>query len=164
MSDIAVKDAEAADQEAEDSAGAIDGVVVDPDLVFTTKPKPHLSQESAADRMVAFQLDDATYYLVKPRKWEDLLVELEETQARRATGPDVLWTGWDFLERVIVPESLRRLLARVKDDNDDLERADLFLLIPQIIHKLAARENGRKAAPAGPRPARAKAGRGAARG
>ncbi|MFI6290001.1 hypothetical protein ACIBEJ_00360 [Nonomuraea sp. NPDC050790] len=132
MSDVAVKDTEAA-------APAVD-VAVDPDLVFTTKPKPHLSTESVADRMVAFELDGATYFLVKPRKWEDLLVELEETQARRATGPDVLWAGWDFLERVIVPESLRRLMARVKNDSDDLERADLFLLIPQIIQKLAAKE------------------------
>ncbi|MDP9869229.1 MULTISPECIES: hypothetical protein [Streptosporangium] len=155
MSDAAVKDnAQAAAGEAE-----MEEVVVDPELVFTTKTKPHLTKTSVEERTVVFQLDGETYYLVKPRKWEDLLVSLKETAARRATGPDVLWQGWEFLHTVVTAESLRRLLSRAKDD-DDFERSDLFNLIPQIIRTLHAKEQA-GAGSRQPRPARARAARSA---
>ncbi|MEU4406169.1 hypothetical protein AB0F88_16735 [Streptosporangium sp. NPDC023963] len=153
MSEVAVKD------DAQMSGENDEGVVVDPDLVFTTPPKPHLSTESTVERTVGFQLDGQTYYLIKPRKWEDALMALEETAARRATGADVLWQGWDFLQTVVTPESLRRLMGRARDDSDDFERSDLFDLIPKIIRKLQAKETAGKAAV--PRPARARAARSA---
>lgn len=154
MSDVAVKD------DAQTAAGEVEaeGVVVDPELVFTTKAKPHLTQATVEERTVAFELDGEIYYLVKPRKWEDLLVSLEETAARRATGPDVLWQGWEFLHTVVTAESLRRLLGRAKDDSDDFERSDLFDLIPQIIRTLHAKEQA-GAGSRQPRPARARAAR-----
>jgi len=157
MSGAAVKDDA---QAAAEAGGEVQHVVVDPELVFVTKAKPHLTQATVEERTVAFQLDGETYYLVKPRKWEDLLTSLEETAARRATTPDVLWQGWDFLHTVVTAESLRRLLNRAKDDSDDFERSDLFDLIPQIIRTLHAKEQAKVGA--GDRqPARARAARSA---
>ncbi|MER6828914.1 hypothetical protein ABT352_23235 [Streptosporangium sp. NPDC000563] len=158
MSDAAVKD----DTQTAEAGEEVQHVVVDPELVFVTKAKPHLTQATVEERTVAFQLDGETYYLVKPRKWEDLLTSLEETAARRATTPDVLWQGWDFLHTVVTAESLRRLLNRAKDDSDDFERSDLFDLIPQIIRTLHAKEQAKVGAgDRQPAPARARAARSA---
>lgn len=131
-------------------------VEVDPELVFTTPKKEHLSAAGEAQRTVPFQLDGEVYYLIKPRKWEDLLVALESTAARRASDADRIWAGKEFLESVLAPASLARLTARVKDDQDDFEWLDLYDLLPKIVSKLSAMD-ARNSSAGKPKPARARA-------
>lgn len=133
---------------------AVEGVVISPDLVFVT-PKKERPAESVAERSLPFSIDGETYTLIRPAKLQETLAGLIESGARRATEADVLFAGATFLRKVLAPESLARLNARLEDDADDFEMADLFETLERIA--VALIRSSPAAANRGPVPARRRA-------
>lgn len=127
-----------------DDDGALDGVVISPDLVFTT-PKKERPAESLAERSINFSIDGETYVIIRPAKLQEAIAGLIESGARRATESDVLFAGSTFLRKVLAPASLARINARLEDDADDFEITDLFDNLERIALALI------KSAPAAPR-------------
>lgn len=124
------------------------GEVVRPDLEFTT---PERDQDDAPPEEIPFKIDGEVYTIIKPRKLDEVLSQLAEAGARRATMSDVLYAGNNFLRRVLAPESAARLQARIDDDQDPLRIDDVFAILRRIVEVLSADRPT-----AGPRPARAR--------
>lgn len=139
---------------AEADTPTLAGVVVRPDLVFTT-PAKNRTREPEAERALPFTIDGAVYTIIRPNKLEETIAGLIESGARRATEADVLFAGMTFLRKVLARESLTRLQARLDDDDDDFEIGDLFDTLERIAVALV------RSAPAstgrGPVPARRRA-------
>lgn len=125
------------------------GEVVRPELMFTT-PQRETSPEPT--ERIPFQIDGETYTIIRPRKLDEVLSQLAEAGARRATTADILYAGANFLRRVLAPESAARIQARLDDDEDDLRLDDVFAILERIVTVLSADQPA-----AGPRPARARA-------
>lgn len=140
--------------ELDDDQGALSGVVVAPALTFTT-PKKQRAHDDPAERSIAFTIDEELYTIVRPRKLTEALAGLIEVSARRATQGDVLFAGSTFLRRVLAPESLTRIQARLDDDGDDFEIGDLFDNLEAIALELIRLEP--TGAATGPVPARRRA-------
>jgi hypothetical protein len=134
--------------------GALSGVVVPPALTFTT-PKKQRTQDDVTERSIAFTIDGEVYTIVRPRKLTEALAGLIEVSARRATQGDVLFAGSNFLRRVLAPESLTRIQARLDDDDDDFAIGDLFDNLEAIALELIRLEPS--GAASGPVPARRRA-------
>lgn len=142
------------DDDLGDGDGAVSGVVISPDLVFVTPPKDRPAQ-SVAERSIRFSIDGETYTIIRPAKLQESIAGLIESGARRATEADVLFAGATFLRKVLAPESLARINARLEDDADDFEITDLFDNLERIA--LALIKSSPAAAGRGPVPARRRA-------
>lgn len=125
-------------------------VVVRPDLEFTT---PERDQDDAPPEEIPFKIDGEVYTIIKPRKKEEVLAQLAEAGARRATTSDALYAGSSFLRRVLAPESIIRLQARLDDDRDSLRIEHVYAIMRKIVDRLSEDDEG---AAVGPRPARAR--------
>ncbi len=115
---------------------AIEGVVVAPELVFTT-PKRDEKVEDVAARTIPFDLDGEIYHVVRPHKLEETMAALAEAEARRATIADRLYAGSAFLRKVLTPSSASRLQARLDDDTDPFRLEDLYDILGRIVDVLA---------------------------
>lgn len=114
-------------------------IVVDPDLVFTT-PERDDEDESEADRTVAFEIDGEIYKIIRPRKFPEVMRRLIAATSRRASEADTLWAGEEFLERVLHPDSIRRLNERLGDDDDPFREEDLYDILKKVVEKIGEKE------------------------
>lgn len=137
-----------------DEQAAIEPVrVIPPELRFTTADKP--VDDAGGERELPFELDGETYTIIRPRKLDEVLAQLIEAGARRATTADALYAGQRFLQRVIAPESLERLQRRLDDDEDPFRLEDLFEILERIVQVLnEAEDRAPKSGPARRRPRR----------
>lgn len=115
---------------------AIEGVVVAPELVFTT-PKRDEKVEDTATRTKYFELDGEIYEIIRPHKLEETLAALAESEARRATVADRLYAGSAFLRKVLSPSTVTRLQARLDDDKDPFRLEDLYGILARVVEVLA---------------------------
>lgn len=130
----------------------LDGVIVSPDLVFVT---PKKERPSTPATPIKFSIDGEVYTIIRPAKLQEAIAGLIESGARRATEADVLFAGAAFLRKVLAPESLQRINARLEDDRDDFEITDLFDNLERIA--LALIRSAPAAPRTGPVPARRRA-------
>lgn len=130
-------------------------VVIAPELQFTT-PKKH--RPVTEDKPLPFSIDGAVYTIIAPAKLEEALAPLIAAGARAANESDVLFAGANFLQKVLAPESLIRINARLNDPADDFTLVDLFDKLERIAVYLV--RTAPKAEGAGaPVPARRRVGR-----
>lgn len=126
--------------EVADEAEVIEGeVVVDPDLVFTT-PERDDEAEPVSERTIAFEIDGEIYKIIKPRKFPEVMRRLIAATSRRASEADTLWAGEEFLERVLHPDSIRRLNERLGDDDDPFREEDLYDILKKVVEKIGEKE------------------------
>jgi hypothetical protein len=109
--------------------------VVPPELRFTTADKP-LDDDDEAPREIVFDLDGEQYTIIRPHKLDEVLAQLIEAGARRATTADALYAGARFMQRVLAPESLDRLQRRLDDDTDPFRITDLYDILEKIVKVL----------------------------
>jgi hypothetical protein len=129
--------------------------VVPPELKFTTRDAEIEVDLDEAEREIVFELDGAEYTIIRPAKLDEVLAQLIEAGARRATTADALYAGYKFMQRVIAPESLDRLQRRLDDDADPFRLTDLFDILQKIVTVLdAGNSKGGGAPKNGPAPRR----------
>lgn len=129
------------------------------DLRFTT-PKRERARQPVEERTLDFSIDEHRYTLIRPEKLPEALAGLIESGARRATEADAIHSGMTFLRKVVAPESLARIQARLDDDDDDLSIVDVFDMLDTLAVALvrSAADAGAPV-PAAAVPARARAAR-----
>ncbi|MEV0822547.1 hypothetical protein [Nonomuraea rubra] len=144
--------AAAADDEAEQVIEPVR--VIPPELKFTTRDKA-VDVDDEAEREIEFELDDEVYTIIRPNKLDEVLAQLIEAGARRATTADALYAGARFMQRVIAPESLERLQRRLDDDTDPFRITDLYDILERIVQLLdQSNDRGGRAPRTGPAPRR----------
>lgn len=109
--------------------------VIPPELKFSTRDRD-ADADDEGPRELPFEVDGETYTIIRPYKLDEVLAQLIEAGARRATTADVLYAGQRFLQRVIAPESLERLQRRLDDDGDPFRLEDLFDILERIANVL----------------------------
>ncbi|MBP2703534.1 hypothetical protein JOL79_06940 [Microbispora sp. RL4-1S] len=117
--------------------------VIPPELRFTTGGRDD-DQAGEAPEPVEFEIDDVTYTAIIPRKVDEVLAGLIEANARRATTADALYAGMKFMHRVIAPESLARLQARLDDDADKFRIGDLYDILGKLVKVVEAKAEERQ--------------------
>lgn len=125
--------------------------VIPPELRFTTDDD---ELDEVDEEPIMFEVDGAEYTINRPRKLEEVLAQLIEAGARRATTADALYAASKFLDRVMAPESLQRLQARLDNDNDKFRLRHLFDILERVVKELDV-ASSRSSAPANG-PARAR--------
>ncbi|MBT2226245.1 hypothetical protein [Nonomuraea sp. NEAU-A123] len=113
-------------------------VVVDPDLVFTTPDRDDEDDTPEAERTIAFEIDGEIYKIIRPKKFPEVMRRLIASTSRRASTADALWAGEEFLDRVLQPDSIRRLNERLNDDNDKFREEDLYDILVKVMEKMGA--------------------------
>lgn len=122
-------------------------MVVAPDLVFTTTPAPE-DPEPAGDRRIPFEVDGEIFFAVRPKKLAEVLAKLSRAAARQANDADRLWAVFEFLDKVLDPESAFRLQARMDDEGDDFGVLQMFGIMEKLVTRLGGKPAAVKPAPA----------------
>lgn len=130
--------------EPDTAAGPVaDEVVVVPTRVipahlrFTTTTEPaDDDQDDIAERTLPFELDGVELHIIVPRKLDEVLSQLVEANARRATTADALYAGLRFMSRVFAPGTVAHLQARLDNDDDVFDREKLFDIMRAVVDVL----------------------------
>ncbi|MEU4228312.1 hypothetical protein AB0F17_28795 [Nonomuraea sp. NPDC026600] len=152
-------DVDQAGEEFDEEAGTIEPTrVIPPELRFTTEDLADEDVPDEADRSIEFDLDGFVGTIVAPHKLEEVLAQLMEAGARRASTADALFAGRRFLERVLSADTLDHLQRRLDDDLDPFRISHLYDILEKVVkilNKKLEEENRAR----GGRPARRRRGR-----
>ena len=129
--------------------------VIPPELRFTTDDLDEGVPDEDA-RSIEFDLDGFVGTIIAPHKLEEVLAQLMEAGARRATTADALYAGRRFLERVLSADTIDHLQRRLDDDRDGFRITHLYDILERVVKVLNKRleeENRARGVRAGQRPA-----------